>query len=468
MYDSTSKLLRLIIVLADMATVILSYFVATDVRNFFLSGQYTPIDYFRFPRLMFFVFFVWGIQLIIHDSFAKSRFESFRREIAHVFIVGLISFAIIGAIGFITKYYFPRSMIIAYFVVVMAFFVIQKAVLYFIIRYQQSRAVISVLIVGAGEHAREFAKKMNYEGRQSLEIVGFLDKSAAKIGTKIGSSQVIATYDELQNILETNAIQQVIFILPVEDLSFLGSLLAICDQIGVTSQVIHATGKRLLYKVQTDTVAGYPSIKYYLIPQNELALFCKRLQDIVVSASLLVLFLPLFILIAIMIKWTSKGPVFYPWLVVGQNNRDFVGYKFRTMVENADELKVALAKMNEMSGPVFKIKNDPRITTVGMWLRKYSLDELPQLWSVLKGDMSLVGPRPPNRKEVDGFEFWQRRKISFKPGMTCLWQVQGRNKISDFNEWCLLDLEYIDKWSLGLDFKILVKTAWVVLKGTGC
>jgi lipopolysaccharide/colanic/teichoic acid biosynthesis glycosyltransferase len=178
--------------------------------------------------------------------------------------------------------------------------------------------------------------------------------------------------------------------------------------------------------------------------------------------------MPLFILIAITIKWTSKGPVLYPWLVVGQNNRDFASYKFRTMIENADKLKDELQNQNEMEGPVFKIKNDPRITRVGQLLRKYSLDELPQLWSVFKGEMSLVGPRPPFRSEIDRCELWQRRKISFKPGMTCLWQVRGRNQISDFNEWCRLDLEYIDNWSLWLDFKILCRTAFVVLKGTGC
>ncbi len=137
------------------------------------------------------------------------------------------------------------------------------------------------------------------------------------------------------------------------------------------------------------------------------------------------------------------------------------------MIENADELKQTLMIQNEMNGPVFKMKDDPRITSVGKYLRKFSLDELPQLWSVLKGDMSLVGPRPPFRNELVRYEFWQRRKISFKPGITCLWQVGGRNRISDFNEWCKLDLEYIDNWSLLLDFKILAKTIPSVLRGSG-
>ena len=137
------------------------------------------------------------------------------------------------------------------------------------------------------------------------------------------------------------------------------------------------------------------------------------------------------------------------------------------MVVNADEMKENLNHLNEMKGPVFKIKNDPRITKVGGFLRKFSLDELPQLWSVFKGDMSLVGPRPAGPHELARYESWHRRKLSIKPGITCLWQADGRNKINDFNEWVKLDLQYIDHWSLWLDLKILTKTAWTVLKGTG-
>lgn len=390
MNDSTSKLLRLIVVLADMATVILSHFVATDVRNFFLSEHFPIMDYFRYPRAMFFLFVIWGTLLIGHDAYAKNRFESLWKEIKDLFFIGVVAFAFIGTIGFMTQYYFARSLLISYSVVVIIFLIIQKATLYFIIRYQKSRTVIPVLIVGAGAQARELADKMSNGNGSSFKIIGFLDKDASNIGMKIGAATITGTYDQLQDILATIVIHQVIFVLPGKDLSCLDSLLAICDKIGVTSQVIYKPVRQLLYKVRMDSVVGFPSVKYYLIPQNELALFVKRLLDIVVSALLLVLLMPLFVLIAIMIKWTSKGPVFYPWHVVGQNNRDFIGYKFRTMIENADEIKASLVHKNEMNGPVFKIRNDPRVTPLGRFLRKYSLNELPQLWSVLKGDMSLV------------------------------------------------------------------------------
>ena len=197
-------------------------------------------------------------------------------------------------------------------------------------------------------------------------------------------------------------------------------------------------------------------------------LFVKRLIDIVVSGALLILLAPLFLLIAAAIKLTTPNlTVFYPWRVIGLSGRPFTGYKFTTMVADADEQKSSLMSQNEMQGPVFKIKSDPRVTRLGAFLRKYSLNELPQLWSVLKGDMSLVGPRPAFRHELERYELWHKRKLTFKPGITCLWQVSGRNRISNFDEWVRLDLEYIDRWSLGLDMRILGRTVWAVFSGSG-
>lgn len=200
---------------------------------------------------------------------------------------------------------------------------------------------------------------------------------------------------------------------------------------------------------------------------NPFFLMCKRFFDLVGAGLLLVVLSPLFLILAAVIKVTSKGPVFYRWEVVGQGGRPFTSYKFRSMFSNADQMKDNLEHLNEMSGPVFKITNDPRITSFGRWMRRYSLDELPQLYSVLKGDMSLVGPRPPLVTEYSRFTEYQRLKLVVKPGITCLWQVNGRNDVRDFNEWVKLDLEYIRCWSPKLDIWILMKTAGEVFGGTG-
>jgi lipopolysaccharide/colanic/teichoic acid biosynthesis glycosyltransferase len=196
-------------------------------------------------------------------------------------------------------------------------------------------------------------------------------------------------------------------------------------------------------------------------------LACKRTFDVCVSFFALILLLPFCCGLALVIKLSSPGPIFYRWRVVGQDGVPFVGYKFRSMVANADELKATLWSQNEMTGPVFKLTTDPRITKIGTWMRRYSVDELPQLYSVLTGDMSLVGPRPPLETEYEQFTAYQKQKLAIKPGMTCLWQVSGRNTVSNFDDWVALDLDYIRKWSFGLDIKILVQTVAEVLLGSG-
>ncbi len=201
--------------------------------------------------------------------------------------------------------------------------------------------------------------------------------------------------------------------------------------------------------------------------QNGWRLAVKRCFDLFVGTFLLLLATPVMTLAATAVWLTDGRPLLYPWRVVGQHGKYFVGWKFRTMVRDADKRKQELMIHNEMVGPAFKMRDDPRITRAGRILRRYSLDELPQLWSVLKGDMSLVGPRPPLVTEFECFEPWQKRKLSVIPGLTCLWQVQGRSDIKDFDDWVKMDLQYIDTWSLSLDLKILSQTVKTVVLGRG-
>jgi lipopolysaccharide/colanic/teichoic acid biosynthesis glycosyltransferase len=193
----------------------------------------------------------------------------------------------------------------------------------------------------------------------------------------------------------------------------------------------------------------------------------KRTFDFIVSTTLLLIISPIMLSIAALVKLTSPGPAFFQWRVVGEGGRYFTGYKFRSMYQNADEIKEKLLSQNEMVGPVFKITADPRITPLGKFLRKYSLDELPQLWSVINGDMSLVGPRPPLQSEYEHFTPWQKQKMAVKPGITCIWQTTGRNDIRDFDEWVKLDLKYIKERNFKMDLKILLDTVKCTLRGTG-
>jgi len=193
----------------------------------------------------------------------------------------------------------------------------------------------------------------------------------------------------------------------------------------------------------------------------------KRVLDVLLAGTGLVVLSPALAVTAVLVKATSPGPVLYPWRVLGHRARPFVGYKFRTMVEDADQQKARMLHRNEMSGPVFKLRDDPRITPLGRFLRRYSLDELPQLWSVLVGDMSLVGPRPPSAEEFAAFAPWQCGKLAVVPGITCIWQVNGRSEISDFDRWARLDMDYIQNWSLALDLRLLAATLPAVVSARG-
>ncbi len=227
------------------------------------------------------------------------------------------------------------------------------------------------------------------------------------------------------------------------------------DYINVTS--VQRTRKRIAAGDDERVIpAGGPSY-----------LFAKRVFDFVVALISLIVLAPLFLLVAVAVTVWSSGPVFYEWKVVGKGGRPFTGYKFRTMVVNADRVKEKLQHLNEMSGPAFKIVNDPRVTQPGRYLRKYSIDELPQLWSVLKGDMSLVGPHPPLQSEYEKFDAWEKQKLLVKPGITCLWQVNGRHTVNNFDEWVKMDLEYIAARSFWLDIKVLALTIPAILRGTG-
>ena len=278
--------------------------------------------------------------------------------------------------------------------------------------------------------------------------------------------------ENLGELLVHRPIHEVIAVQSSGDRDWLGRVMEYCEYFRIRLRIVPdallVTNVRDPQLAFRDDPLRLPEVVIAPPHFDADALFVKRAIDVVVSAALLVLLAPLFLLIVVAIKITTPHlPVFYPWRVIGLSGRPFTGHKFTTMVADADEQKQQLLSQNEMQGPVFKLKLDPRITPLGRLLRKFSLNELPQLWSVLKGDMSLVGPRPAFRDELERYELWQKRKLCVKPGLTCLWQVSGRNRITNFDDWVRLDLEYIDRWSVWLDMRILARTAWAVVSGSG-
>jgi exopolysaccharide biosynthesis polyprenyl glycosylphosphotransferase len=274
--------------------------------------------------------------------------------------------------------------------------------------------------------------------------------------------------EQLSSVIANQPVDEVLVALPMDKYGLLiETIVRQCEEQGIIVRVRTEMSRLQVARSYVDDLEGVPVMTIQSGPPDSWQLFMKRVIDIVGSAAFLLALAPLFAVLAWLIRMDSAGPVFFTQERIGFNKRPFRLIKFRTMVDGADYQQSKLEHLNEVAGPVFKIKSDPRITRLGKFLRRFSIDELPQLVNVLKGDMSLVGPRPLPLRDFDRFDTqWHKRRLSVKPGMTCLWQVNGRSEI-DFNHWVQMDLEYIDNWSLGLDMKILLKTIPAILKGSG-
>jgi exopolysaccharide biosynthesis polyprenyl glycosylphosphotransferase len=278
--------------------------------------------------------------------------------------------------------------------------------------------------------------------------------------------RVLVGTEEVCKALEDYAIDEVIFTDIVPVMTEVEELILACAEQGVRTTIAADIFSIGLVKSGISYFGGMPLIHFQTPPGDSWKLFLKRLLDIVISGALLIILAPVFVILAIGVK-TSKGPILFTQTRMGLNGRLFAMYKFRSMVVGSERTLSELKAKNEMQGPVFKMRDDPRVTSFGRFLRRFSLDELPQLWNVFVGDMSLVGPRPPIPGEVSLYDRRSRRRLSMRPGLTCTWQVSGRNDIVDFDCWVKLDLDYIDNWSLSGDMVLLAKTVPAVLLGTG-
>ena len=326
-----------------------------------------------------------------------------------------------------------------------------------------------LLIIGTNSRALEFAATIESRPELGYHLIGFADQPwTGNREFRNGGKSIVSDLEHFPAFLRERVIDEVAIALPMKSFySEAAQIVAQCQEQGVIVRVLANLFETRKGRVNSSHLGGMDIATFGPHSPEGWPMACKRLLDIFVSALLLFLLAPIFLLVAFLIRLDASGPVFFAQDRVGLNKRRFRMYKFRTMVGDAEKRQSELESLNEADGPVFKIKNDPRITPLGRYLRKASIDELPQLLNVLKGDMSLVGPRPLPLRDYQGFEQdWVRRRFSVRPGITCLWQVNGRSSVS-FKEWMELDLHYVDHWSFWLDVKLIFKTIPAVLRGVG-
>jgi exopolysaccharide biosynthesis polyprenyl glycosylphosphotransferase len=372
-------------------------------------------------------------------------------EIGHWATVGLRT---IGAFGFVG------------FVLITA---MRLALRYNLRRLRErGRNLKSLVIVGAGMRGRRFAAHIKRRHDLGYKIIGYVDSDSVYEDWTGGGAIHLGTIEDLPRIIANEVIDEVAVALPIKShYSQIERAVSLLEEQGITTHVLSDLFPQKLARAQSVDFDGVPIVTLGSVPPFSWRTEAKRLIDLTVATILLMASAPLLALAAIAVKLDSRGPIFFIQERVGFNKRRFRMIKFRTMTLDAEERMKEIEHLNEKSGPIFKIRNDPRITRVGRWLRKTSIDELPQLVNVLLGHMSIVGPRPLSVRDATRMEeAWQKRRFSVKPGLTCLWQVSGRSNLS-FEQWMQLDLEYIDHWSLGLDASILLRTIPAIVLARG-
>ncbi|MCA9470416.1 MAG: sugar transferase [Nitrospirales bacterium] len=424
------------------------------------------------------IIFVCGMAILWHGIFSFFQiYESRRLSTLKSECLDLLKAVTVSTFVFVTAAVLFRVDIIEpWFVLVLwggglSLVLGSRLCLRFILRQARlnGRNIRNILIVGTNPRAVQFALDIQAKPELGYHLVGFLDEPWDGINTfqRTGFS-IVTDFENFQSFLRCFIIDEVMIALPIKSYyEQAAQIVAQCEEQGVLIRVL---GNMFSPKFAHERVEHFEKHSLLTLQPGALgdhAFVFKRIIDILVSLPLLVFLLPFFAIIGSLIKLSSKGPALFVQERIGRNKRKFRLYKFRTMVPDAEKMLENLIHLNEVEGAAFKIEDDPRLTTLGRWLRKTSIDELPQLWNVLKGDMSLVGPRPLPVRDFEEFkEDWHRRRFSVPPGLTCLWQVNGRSRLS-FEKWMELDMQYIDQWTLWLDLKILLKTIPVVLRGTG-
>jgi len=469
MLDERSRQLRTVMSLLDISISIVAYVAAVWWQSGSLADNVSefvshaaPLPMLVFLWLFFSGFFgayrsprgtplwryIWAVMKAMGATVAVLLALLFMLEIkyvsrAAVLMFAILDFVLLSAVRAGVVYYFRKSL------------------------RSGDKNFLRILIIGTGNRAIRLAGLLQDKAEWGLHIIGHLDPDPRCVGKRVGDCGVLGTVSDISTVLKNHVVDEVILAVPRAMIPDVDAIAHACEEEGVKLRLMADVFDVHVARVSLVEVSGVPLLTLEPVAQEQAKVFVKRLLDLGMAIVLLFFIWPLLLAIAIAIRLDSRGPALFVQERVGQNKRRFQMYKFRTMFEGADRMQALLEHLNEARGPIFKISNDPRITRVGRLLRKTSLDELPQIFNIVTGEMSFVGPRPMSLRDVDLFDRGiQRKRFSVKPGITCIWQISGRSQLP-FSKWLELDLYYIENWSLGLDFKILLKTIPAVLKGTG-
>lgn len=426
----------------------------------------TSLEHIGFLTISTILFMIMFMLLSIYDNTIEEQGNLTPKILIKMFIAYIISSLLLGAGLYYLDVEVSRRFIAIYVIAVMLLQLINK----FIMKLTQyngsgkSEAVRNILVVGQSNRGLNYIDEIEKHNYLNFNLVGYI---SIKEPNPYARLAYLGTVEELVDIVKDYVIDEIAVARPLSYDSRLEEVLSQCQSMGVTITMLLDVKTEDSTKAHVAMVGNIPVLKFHTVSLNETQLFAKRMLDIIGACAGMILFGLAFVIVGPMIKLESQGPVIFKQNRVGKNGRVFKVWKFRSMGVDAEAKKAALMTNNEMTGHMFKMTNDPRITKVGAFIRKTSIDELPQFWNVLRGDMSLVGTRPPTVNEVKEYEQHHRRRISITPGITGNWQVSGRSDVEDFEEVVRLDSDYIENWSIWSDINILFKTVWVVIAGRG-
>ena len=466
MLKERETVLRRFLILVDSIVISLAYLFAYLLRGFVKEEGLTLS---KFAVTLAIAIPCWCLTLYANGIYLSMRTRSYLEILWALIKSAFLTFLMLGTFIFLFKLTFMSRLFFLLFTALSFLFIwLEKTALFMSSHYVRRQGLNTrrLLIVGTGKRAVEFVRKADQHPEWGFEILGAIDDEPGRGVHQVGRLAIIGTLEDIPKIFHKDAVDEVVFVVPRSRLNSLQGAIDNCETEGVVVTVAVDLFDTKLARSSVTELDGMPLLHFKTTHAKEWELLLKRIFDVTASG-LGIIILSLFLLIAvILIKVTSKGPVFFKQARLGLSGRKFTLYKFRTMRIGAHDALNNVTDLNDMTTPEFREKKLHWITPVGRFLRKFSLDELPQLFNVFVGHMSIVGPRPTVPDEVEKYKAWQRRRFSMKPGITCLWQVNGRNNIA-FEEWMKLDIEYLDHWSLWLDVKIMLKTVPVVLFGIG-